>query len=146
MKCIRSIRRWSYETFLNERAIKFVVMVTPEDLKANADYIRIADFVCKVKGGSNNNNYANVDLIVNVAKQHKVEAVWAGWGHASENPKLPAALSKSGIMFMGPSEGATWLLGRHVQISHFSISRNCETEIDLNFAKFTKVSKSCKIQ
>ena len=50
MKCIRSIRRWSYETFLNERAIKFVVMVTPEDLKANADYIKIADFVCKVKG------------------------------------------------------------------------------------------------
>ena len=33
VKCIRSIRRWSYETFLNERAIKFVVMVTPEDLK-----------------------------------------------------------------------------------------------------------------
>ena len=50
VKCIRSIRRWSYETFLNERAIKFVVMVTPEDLKANADYIKIADFVCKVKG------------------------------------------------------------------------------------------------
>ena len=50
VKCIRSIRRWSYETFLNERAIKFVVMVTPEDLKANADYIKIADFVCQVKG------------------------------------------------------------------------------------------------
>ena len=96
MKCIRSIRRWSYETFLNERAIKFVVMVTPEDLKANADYIKIADFVCKVKGGSNNNNYANVDLIVTMAVQQKVQAVWAGWGHASENPKLPAALSKQG--------------------------------------------------
>ena len=117
VKCIRSIRRWSYETFLNERAIKFVVMVTPEDLKANADYIRMADFVCKVKGGSNNNNYANVDLIVSVAKQHKVEAVWAGWGHASENPKLPAALSKAGIMFMGPSEKAMWLLGDKIASS-----------------------------
>ena len=47
-------------------------MVTPEDLKANADYIKIADFVCKVKGGSNNNNYANVDLIVTMAVQQKV--------------------------------------------------------------------------
>ena len=92
-------------------------MVTPEDLKANADYIKIADFVCKVKGGSNNNNYANVDLIVSVAKQHKVEAVWAGWGHASENPKLPAALSKAGIMFMGPSEKAMWLLGDKIASS-----------------------------
>jgi acetyl-CoA carboxylase/biotin carboxylase 1 len=117
VKCIRSIRRWSYENFLNERAIKFVVMVTPEDLKANADYIKIADFVCKVKGGSNNNNYANVELIVNVAKLHKVEAVWAGWGHASENPNLPASLLKCGIMFLGPSEGAMWLLGDKIASS-----------------------------
>ncbi|RMZ93716.1 acetyl- carboxylase, partial [Brachionus plicatilis] len=36
VKCMRSIRRWSYEVFRNERAIKFAVMYTPEDLKANA--------------------------------------------------------------------------------------------------------------
>lgn len=28
VKCMRSIRRWSYEMFRNERAIKFVVMVS----------------------------------------------------------------------------------------------------------------------
>lgn len=27
VKCMRSIRRWSYEVFRNERAIRFVVMV-----------------------------------------------------------------------------------------------------------------------
>jgi len=36
VKCIRSVRRWSYEMFKNECAVRFVVMVTPEDLKANA--------------------------------------------------------------------------------------------------------------
>lgn len=36
VKCMRSIRRWSYEMFRNEKTIRFVVMVTPEDLKANA--------------------------------------------------------------------------------------------------------------
>ena len=36
VKCMRSIRRWAYEMFRNERAIRFVVLVTPEDLKANA--------------------------------------------------------------------------------------------------------------
>lgn len=36
VKCMRSIRRWAYEMFRNERTIRFVVMVTPEDLKANA--------------------------------------------------------------------------------------------------------------
>ena len=74
VKCIRSIRRWAYEHFTSaEKAIKFVVMVTPEDLKANAEYIKLADYVVQVRGGPNNNNYANVDLILNIAKRYKVE-------------------------------------------------------------------------
>ena len=76
VKCIRSIRRWAYEHFTSaEKAIKFVVMVTPEDLKANAEYIKLADYVVQVRGGPNNNNYANVDLILNIAKRYKVEGM-----------------------------------------------------------------------
>lgn len=33
VKAIRSVRRWAYEVFGNERAISFVVMATPEDLR-----------------------------------------------------------------------------------------------------------------
>lgn len=33
VKAIRSIRKWAYEVFRDERAIKFVVMATPEDLR-----------------------------------------------------------------------------------------------------------------
>ena len=44
-------------------------------------------------GGTNNNNFANVDLIVDIARRLQVQAVWAGWGHASENPKLPESLA-----------------------------------------------------
>ena len=33
VKFIRSVRRWSYEMFGNDKAIAFHVMVTPEDLK-----------------------------------------------------------------------------------------------------------------
>lgn len=32
---------------------------------------------------------------------YSLQAVWAGWGHASENPKLPELLHKNGIAFMG---------------------------------------------
>ena len=42
-------------------------MATPEDLAVNAEYIRMADQVEEVPGGSNANNYANVDLIVEIA-------------------------------------------------------------------------------
>ncbi|XP_058387618.1 acetyl-CoA carboxylase 2 isoform X2 [Diceros bicornis minor] len=111
VKCMRSIRRWAYEMFRNERAIRFVVMVTPEDLKANAEYIKMADQYVPVPGGPNNNNYANVELIVDIAKRIPVQAVWAGWGHASENPKLPELLRKHGIAFLGPPSEAMWALG-----------------------------------
>jgi acetyl-CoA carboxylase / biotin carboxylase 1 len=88
-------------------------MATPEDLKVNAEYIRMADQYIEVPGGSNNNNYANVDLIVDVAERAGVHAVWAGWGHASENPRLPESLaaSKHKIVFIGPPGSAMRSLG-----------------------------------
>ncbi|XP_022661132.1 acetyl-CoA carboxylase-like isoform X3 [Varroa destructor] len=117
VKCMRSIRRWSYEMFTNDRAIRFVVMVTPEDLAANSEYIKLADHCVPVPGGSNNNNYANVDLILDIAKSVGAQAVWAGWGHASENPRLPELLAKNGIVFMGPPEKAMWALGDKIASS-----------------------------
>ena len=113
VKEIRSVRQWSYETFGRERAIEFTVMATPEDLKVNAEYIRMADRYIEVPGGSNNNNYANVDLIIDVAERAGVHAVWAGWGHASENPRLPEGLaaSKHKIVFIGPPGSAMRSLG-----------------------------------
>ncbi|KAF2019851.1 hypothetical protein BU24DRAFT_128049 [Aaosphaeria arxii CBS 175.79] len=113
VKEIRSVRKWAYETFGDERAIQFTVMATPEDLQANAEYIRMADQYVEVPGGTNNNNYANVELIVDVAERMNVHAVWAGWGHASENPKLPESLAASPkkIVFIGPPGSAMRSLG-----------------------------------
>ncbi|CAN6604237.1 acetyl-CoA carboxylase [Trichomonascus vanleenenianus] len=113
VKEIRSVRKWAYETFGDERAISFTVMATPEDLQANADYIRMADQYVEVPGGTNNNNYANVELIVDVAERTNVQAVWAGWGHASENPDLPESLARSPkkIVFIGPPGSAMRSLG-----------------------------------
>ncbi|KAG6970278.1 hypothetical protein JG688_00004932 [Phytophthora aleatoria] len=104
VKAIRSIRSWSYEMFADEHVVTFVVMATPEDLKANAEYIRMAEHVVEVPGGSNNHNYANVSLIIEIAERFNVDAVWAGWGHASENPHLPDTLAQTErkIVFIGP--------------------------------------------
>ena len=41
VKCMRSIRKWSYELFGNEKAIKFVVMVSPEDLKVRPSLLHV---------------------------------------------------------------------------------------------------------
>ena len=37
-------------------------MACPEDLNANAEFVRLADEYVEVPGGSNTNNYANVKL------------------------------------------------------------------------------------
>ena len=113
VKEIRSIRKWAYLSFGDEHIIQFVAMATPEDLKANAEYIRMADQYIEVPGGTSNNNYANVDLIVDIAETFDVDAVWAGWGHASENPHLPEKLAKSKrkIVFIGPPGSAMRSLG-----------------------------------
>lgn len=68
VKFIRSIRTWAYETFGSEKAILLVGMATPEDMRINAEHIRIADQFVEVPGGTNNNNYANVQLIVEVCE------------------------------------------------------------------------------
>ncbi|KAI8815908.1 acetyl-CoA carboxylase [Fimicolochytrium jonesii] len=113
VKAIRSIHKWAYETFGDERAIQFTAMCTPEDLTVNAEFVRMADQYVEVPGGTANHNYANVDLIVDIAERTGVHAVWVGWGFASENPVLAeklAALSPP-VVFVGPPPSAMRALG-----------------------------------
>ena len=42
-------------------------------LQANAEYIKLVDNFIPVPGGSNNHNYANVDLILDIAKRIPVQ-------------------------------------------------------------------------
>jgi hypothetical protein len=53
------------------------------------------------------------NLIIQVAERTGVDAVWPGWGHASENPDLPEALARTPrkIVFLGPHSNAMALLG-----------------------------------
>jgi len=110
-KAILSMRQWAYMELGDEKAITFVAMATPEDMKANAEFIRLADEYVQVPGGVNRNNYANVEVISRIAKEQGVDAVWPGWGHASENPALPNTLTKLGIKFIGPPAPVMSVLG-----------------------------------
>lgn len=49
------------------------------------EYIKMADQYVPVPGGPNNNNYANVELIVDIAKRIPVQASQMG------HPSLPTA-------------------------------------------------------
>jgi acetyl-CoA carboxylase / biotin carboxylase 1 len=49
-----------------------------------------------------------------IAERVGVSAVWPGWGHASENPELPDALTAKGIVFLGPPATSMNALGDKV--------------------------------
>ncbi|KAJ3169538.1 acetyl-coenzyme-A carboxylase [Geranomyces variabilis] len=126
VKAIRSIHKWAYETFGDERAIQFTAMCTPEDLTVNAEFVRMADQYVEVPGGTANHNYANVDLIVDIAERTGVHAVWVGWGFASENPVLAdklAALSPP-VIFIGPPASAMRALGDKIASTIVAQSAN----------------------
>jgi len=110
-KAILSMRQWAYLELGLDQVFEFVVMATRDDLDANAEFIRLADTFVEVPSGKNVNNYANVDLICETAKAQKVDAVWPGWGHASENPDLPKKLKELGVTFIGPPSPVMSVLG-----------------------------------
>jgi len=94
---------------------EFFGMVTAEDLQSNASYINMLDFVISVPSGPSRVNFGNVDLIVSLAVKHGCDAVWPGWGHASENYLLPESLEIAGITWIGPSSKSMQLLGDKVE-------------------------------
>lgn len=68
-----------------------------------SEYLKLADEIIMAPSGKNTQNFANVDVIVRLALESRVDAVYVGWGHASENPELCRRLQEHNIIFIGPS-------------------------------------------
>ncbi|KAK0396480.1 hypothetical protein QR680_001733 [Steinernema hermaphroditum] len=111
VKCILSTRKFAQDKFGDDRLIKLISLTTEQEINSNAEYLKRVDGFAISPAGANTNNYANVDEIVRHAVEQKVDAVWAGWGHASENPRLPQELKENNIVFMGPPSTAMFALG-----------------------------------
>ncbi|CRH01228.1 biotin carboxylase subunit of acetyl CoA carboxylase, putative [Plasmodium relictum] len=124
LKCILSLKEWLFKNFYDENLIKIIVLATEDDIKSNAKYISLSDKVIKVPPGKNINNYANVPLIVNIAKKEKVDAVWPGWGHSSENPLLSTLLEQENIIFIGPTGRVMKALGDKISANILAQSVN----------------------
>ncbi|CAI8593404.1 unnamed protein product [Vicia faba] len=89
--------------------------------------LNIGEVGCPPDAISYNNNYANVQLILEIAEITHVDAVWPGWGHASENPELPDALKAKGIVFLGPPAVSMGALGDKIGSSLIAQAANVPT-------------------
>ncbi|WP_282039079.1 acetyl-CoA carboxylase biotin carboxylase subunit [Saccharicrinis aurantiacus] len=77
----------------------------------NALHIEHADEVIDVSDNTFINVYTNIDKLIEVALENKIDAIHPGYGFLSENPYLPRECERNNIIFIGPSSKAINQMG-----------------------------------
>ena len=66
--------------------------------------------------------YLDIDDIIRIAKEAKVDAIHPGYGFLSENPEFAEACANNGIAFIGPSPTAMRTLGNKVAARNAAVA------------------------
>ena len=85
------------------------------DADANAVHIVMADFAENLPGSTPVETYLNIDLIIEICKKYKVDALHPGYGFLAENADFAQACADNGIVFIGPSPQAIRDLGNKLK-------------------------------
>jgi acetyl/propionyl-CoA carboxylase alpha subunit/acetyl-CoA carboxylase carboxyltransferase component len=116
VRFMRAARSWS-----RERGVPLSVVALYTHADADAPFVRMASkSIClgdpMVRGkddddGKLRSAYLDVERIVTLARQAGADALWPGWGFASERPELQEACEAQGLVFLGPPASAMRALG-----------------------------------
>jgi len=86
---------------------------------SNADndalHVQLADEAVNIGPAQSTKSYLNIDKIVRAAQRRKVDAVHPGYGFLSENKDFRRALTKAGIVFIGPNARAIAAMGDKIE-------------------------------
>jgi acetyl-CoA carboxylase biotin carboxylase subunit len=74
-------------------------------------HVRVADEAHLIGAPPAAESYLRVEKIVSVAKKAGCDAIHPGYGFLSENPLLPEACERAGIVFIGPPASAMRQMG-----------------------------------
>src|SRR3984957_5974112 len=75
-------------------------------------HVRTSDEAYPIGPAPAAESYLRVDAIVAGARRSGCDAIHPGYGFLSENPALPEACERAGIVFIGPPAGAMRAMGR----------------------------------
>ena len=113
VRFMRAARSWS-----RERGIPLSVVALYTDADADAPFVRMATSSVRLgapmvagEDGKQRSAYLDVERIVSLARQAGADALWPGWGFASERPELQEACEAQGLVFLGPPASAMRALG-----------------------------------
>lgn len=124
VRFIRAARSWER---LNGSRLETIALYTRVD--EGAQFVRMASHaVCigdvTVPGpdGRMQSAYLNIPNIIRSARASGADALWPGWGFASERPELPDACEAAGIAFLGPPASAMRALGDKISAKRLAES------------------------
>ena len=66
--------------------------------------------------------YLDIDDIIRIAREARVDAIHPGYGFLSENPDFARACAAAGIAFIGPSPAVMTTLGNKVAARHAAVA------------------------
>ncbi len=92
-----------------EMGIKTVAIFSEAD--RDAPFVKYADEAVCVGPPPSTESYLQVDRIIQVCKELKVDGLHPGYGFLSENADATRKITKAGITFIGPSPEAMELMG-----------------------------------
>lgn len=81
------------------------------DADASALHVEMADEAVRIGPAAAAESYLKIDAILHAAKITGADAVHPGYGFLSENPGFVEAVTKAGLIFIGPSASAIRAMG-----------------------------------
>ncbi len=95
-----------------EMGIKTVAVYSDAD--RNALHVRYADEAYYLGPPPSRESYLLADKIIDICKQHSVDAVHPGYGFLSERSEFALRLAAANIIFVGPSAASMDLMGSKI--------------------------------
>ena len=88
----------------------------------------LADKVVCIGPPQVNLSYLNIPMIINTALGTGADAIHPGYGFLAENPELPEACEKNGIIFIGPRSETMKQMGDKIRARN--IARECQVPVN----------------